>query len=161
MAPGNPDTFRVDARSTGDPLAIAAIVATMQRAAAAVVRGDAAGVASMFADEEAVTSFDFMQPGITSVADIRANVEDIAREAVGAVVMHYPHITVHVVSADFAWSLAYGEFAMNDRDGRRTDLSMSVTDVWRKIGGRWRAVHEHTSLPIDMKTGSAIMKQQR
>lgn len=160
MTRGNHNALRVGEGSTGDPAEVAAIIEVIRKAALAVVHGDPDGVADMFAQDESVTSFDFMQPGLTTVADIRNNVENIARTAAGPVVMRYPLVTVHVVSPDFAWSLAYGELDLTNLDGTKTDLRMSVTDIWRKLDGRWRAVHEHTSLPADMANGSVILKQE-
>jgi ketosteroid isomerase-like protein len=32
-----------------------------------------------------------------------------------------------------------------------------VTDVYRKIGGQWRVVHEHVSVPTNLETGKAAL----
>jgi uncharacterized protein (TIGR02246 family) len=42
-----------------------------------------------------------------------------------------------------------------DKDGNRLSLTYRVTDVWRKIGGKWLIIHEHTSFPADFETGKA------
>ena len=39
------------------------------------------------------------------------------------------------------------------RDGKTLDLTVRVTDVYRKIGGKWLIVHEHVSVPVDLTTG--------
>jgi uncharacterized protein (TIGR02246 family) len=33
------------------------------------------------------------------------------------------------------------------------DLTVRVTDVYRKINGKWLIVHEHVSVPVDLDTG--------
>jgi ketosteroid isomerase-like protein len=33
------------------------------------------------------------------------------------------------------------------------DLTVRVTDVYRKIKGNWLIVHEHVSVPVDLETG--------
>jgi ketosteroid isomerase-like protein len=33
------------------------------------------------------------------------------------------------------------------------DMTVRVTDVYRKQDGRWRIVQEHVSAPIDLATG--------
>jgi ketosteroid isomerase-like protein len=33
------------------------------------------------------------------------------------------------------------------------DLTVRVTDVYRKINGTWLIVHEHVSVPVDLDTG--------
>ncbi|MBV8722448.1 MAG: nuclear transport factor 2 family protein, partial [Candidatus Eremiobacteraeota bacterium] len=38
------------------------------------------------------------------------------------------------------------------KSGKTFDYTVRVTDVYRKIGGSWRIVQEHLSLPIDRTT---------
>ena len=33
------------------------------------------------------------------------------------------------------------------------DITVRVTDVYRKINGKWLIVHEHVSVPVDLDTG--------
>jgi len=40
-----------------------------------------------------------------------------------------------------------------DTKDKPVDLTMRVTDVYRKIGDTWRIVHEHISFPVDLDTG--------
>jgi ketosteroid isomerase-like protein len=40
-----------------------------------------------------------------------------------------------------------------DKDGKKVDVTIRVTDGYRKIGGKWLIVHEHVSAPIDLTTG--------
>ena len=42
------------------------------------------------------------------------------------------------------------------RDGKTLDLTVRVTDVYRKIGGKWLIVHERVSVPVDLTTVSQI-----
>ena len=39
------------------------------------------------------------------------------------------------------------------RDGNTLDLTVRVTDVYRKINGKWLIVHEHVSVPVDVASG--------
>ena len=39
-----------------------------------------------------------------------------------------------------------------DKDGKPIDLTVRLTDGYRKIGGRWLIVHEHVSVPVDLAT---------
>lgn len=41
------------------------------------------------------------------------------------------------------------------KDGSRVDVVVRVTDVYRKIGGKWLIVQEHVSFPVDIDTGKA------
>jgi ketosteroid isomerase-like protein len=40
-----------------------------------------------------------------------------------------------------------------DTKGRPVDLTVRVTDVYRKIKGNWLIVHEHVSVPVALDTG--------
>lgn len=38
-------------------------------------------------------------------------------------------------------------------DGSKMDITVRVTRVFRKVGGKWLIVHEHVSVPVDLTTG--------
>lgn len=40
-------------------------------------------------------------------------------------------------------------------DGTGVDLVVRVTDVFRKLNGKWLIVHEHVSFPVDIDSGKA------
>ena len=40
-----------------------------------------------------------------------------------------------------------------DTKGQPVDLTVRVTDGYRKIGGNWLIVLEHVSVPVDLATG--------
>lgn len=41
------------------------------------------------------------------------------------------------------------------KDGTAKELVIRVTDVFRKIGGKWLIVQEHVSFPVDIDSGKA------
>lgn len=61
---------------------------------------------------------------------------------------------LHVVAAG---TLGYGYSIQHltgaDAKGQTIDLTVRVTDVYRKIKGHWLVVHEHVSVPVDLATG--------
>lgn len=40
-----------------------------------------------------------------------------------------------------------------DTKGKATDMTVRVTDVYRKIKGQWLIVQEHVSVPVNLDTG--------
>jgi len=44
---------------------------------------------------------------------------------------------------------------LTDKYGKKVDTTLRVTDVYRKIKGKWLIVHEHVSVPVDLNTGKA------
>jgi ketosteroid isomerase-like protein len=43
------------------------------------------------------------------------------------------------------------------KGGQKAAFWLRVTDVYRKIGGQWRVVHEHVSVPTNLETGKAAL----
>jgi ketosteroid isomerase-like protein len=41
--------------------------------------------------------------------------------------------------------------------GQKAAFWVRVTDMYRKIGGQWRVVHEHVSVPANLETGKAAL----
>jgi ketosteroid isomerase-like protein len=58
-----------------------------------------------------------------------------------------------------AGSVAYGHNVQTgyftDKNGSRVNATVRVTDVFRKIKGKWLIVQEHVSFPVDIATGKA------
>jgi ketosteroid isomerase-like protein len=44
-----------------------------------------------------------------------------------------------------------------DTKGNPSDMTVRVTDVYRRIGSKWLIVHEHVSIPVNLDTGKADM----
>ena len=43
------------------------------------------------------------------------------------------------------------------KGGKKTEFWLRVTQVYRKIDGQWRVVHEHVSVPTNLETGKAAL----
>jgi uncharacterized protein (TIGR02246 family) len=58
------------------------------------------------------------------------------------------------VGADrnLAYSHSIQRVSGTDKQGKKLDLTVRVTDVYQKIGGRWLIIHEHVSVPVDLAT---------
>jgi len=60
--------------------------------------------------------------------------------------------------------LAYGHGIFRtsgpDKAGRPLDLTVRVTDVFKKISGEWLVIHEHVSWPVDIETGKADLSSK-
>ena len=56
-------------------------------------------------------------------------------------------------------NLGYGHsiqrVVMTGKDGSKMDLTVRLTDCYRKIDGKWLITHEHVSVPVDLGTGKA------
>ncbi|HTY56465.1 MAG TPA: nuclear transport factor 2 family protein [Candidatus Binataceae bacterium] len=45
--------------------------------------------------------------------------------------------------------------AGTDKDGEQMELNIRVTEIYQRINGKWQIIHEHASVPVDIKTGKA------
>ena len=67
--------------------------------------------------------------------------------------------TVSDLSITVVGTVAYGrnvqETHFTAKDGSKTTAVVRVTDVYRKINGKWLIVQEHVSFPVDLATGKA------
>lgn len=143
--------------STGNPQDVEEIVRTLRQAAKAVGK-ESAGVLDMFHVAPSTVLFDYLAPGITTLEELRGNADNLAQHATG-VVFNYPKVTVRVLSGDVAYSMAYSHLEATIEDGSTLNVNSCVTNIWQRMGGRWRAIHEHSSLPVDVSTGTADLHQ--
>jgi len=54
---------------------------------------------------------------------------------------------------NLAYSHSIQRLSGTDKQGKKLDVTVRVTDVYQKVGGRWYIVHEHVSVPVDLDTG--------
>lgn len=68
--------------------------------------------------------------------------------------------TVSDVSVTAEGKIAYGHSIQHlsgtGMDGTPMDMTVRVTDVYRKIDGKWLIVQEHVSVPIDFASGKPV-----
>jgi len=129
------------------------INASVQRLVAAVDAKDINAIMAYYTPDESLFVYDAIPP----------------RQYVGAAAFRkdwteflaaYP-ATVHADTTDWKveveGNLAFGHGAFRTvgpgKDGKPLDLTVRVTDIYRKINGKWLVVHEHVSFPVDLATG--------
>jgi ketosteroid isomerase-like protein len=61
------------------------------------------------------------------------------------------------IAGKIAYSHSIQHLSCTNKDGSPVEMNASVTDVYRKIGGKWLIVLEHLSVPIHIATGRAEM----
>ena len=60
-------------------------------------------------------------------------------------------------NGNFACAASQIEFDAVLKDGKKMSLSVRQLDAFKKIGNEWKIMQQHISLPIDPKSGAAIM----
>jgi ketosteroid isomerase-like protein len=68
-----------------------------------------------------------------------------------------PKLTISDISVTANGDLGFGRSIQRitgtDPKGQPVDLTVRVTDGYRKINGKWLIVLEHVSVPVDLTTG--------
>ena len=69
--------------------------------------------------------------------------------------------TISDLSIDAGGKMAYSHSIQRvtgtDAKGKPVDMTVRVTDVYRRTGNDWRIVHEHVSVPVNTDTGKPDM----
>lgn len=58
---------------------------------------------------------------------------------------------------DIAFSCSFLHLSATMMSGQKIDYWERLTCCFQKIGNKWLIVHEHVSLPVDLKNGKAVM----
>ena len=66
-------------------------------------------------------------------------------------------LTVNV-DGNTAYSYSFQHYVAKTKSGESRDLTVRVTDVYRKMGGKWLIVQEHVSVPVDPQTGKGAFQ---
>ncbi len=64
------------------------------------------------------------------------------------------------VSGDVAYSHSIQSVNGSVGHGKNLSFTVRVTDVLRKINGKWLIVQEHVSVPVDVMTGKADLQSR-
>jgi ketosteroid isomerase-like protein len=133
----------------------AAIQALEMRFAAAFAARDLDGVMKAYAPGKDLVVFDVVPPREYVGWDAyRADWKTTLAGFKGPINVKISELKIET-SAPLAYSRSIQHVSGTGVDGQPRDLTVRVTDVYRKIGGHWLIVHEHVSVPVDLATGKA------
>jgi ketosteroid isomerase-like protein len=138
----------------------AEINASLQHLVASVNAKDINGIMAYYTPDESLIVFDAVLPRqYVGAAAYRKDWEDYLAAYPGAI-----HSDVTDWKMETEGNLAYGHGIFHttgpDKDGKLLDLTLRVTDIYRKQDGKWLVVHEHVSWPVDLATGKADMSSK-
>lgn len=132
-----------------DAAAEAAIRALIEERVAAMHARDAARAVATLADD--VVAFELAPPLALGGAAVRdaAGLEAWFAGWDGPVTIDVRDLTI-AASGDVGWCHSLNRLAGRRVDGRAVDMWMRSTLGLRKVDGRWRIAHGHSSLPFMM-----------
>jgi ketosteroid isomerase-like protein len=129
----------------------AEIRAVMKARVEAVHAKDAARLVAHHAAD--VVAYDLLEPlQYKGVADLRRRAQQWFDGYDGPMAYEIRDL---VVEAGHGVAFCHGlhHVAGTLKDGQKVDMWWRATQGFRLVDGKWRIVHEHSSLPFDMATG--------
>ncbi len=134
-----------------------AIRALNQRFIAAVKARDINMIMSVYIPDESLFVFDAIPPRqYVGAKAYRKDFEEFLGMFPGPIEYSLSDLSVTATST-LGYSHRIESWTLTDKAGKRVPLVFRVTDVYRKINGKWLIVHEHVSFPVDPATGKADM----
>lgn len=130
------------------------IKALEDRYVAALKAKDVDAIMKVYVPDETLLVFDVIPPRqYVGAAAYRKDWAQFLGAFAGPITVE---LSDFAVAADH--NLAYGHsiqrIAGTDNKGKGIDVTVRVTDVYKKIKGRWLIIHEHVSVPVDFGTGT-------
>ena len=123
------------------------------RFAAAVNAKDIDAIMKVYVPDESLLVFDVVPP--RQYAGAKAYRKDW--EGFLALFNGSPKFEITDLNVVAVGPLGYGHSIQRvsgtDAKGQPIDLTVRVTDVYRKVKGNWLVAHEHVSVPVDLDTG--------
>lgn len=138
--------------STGDKGKIEALYQAYLKAFNAK---DVNAIMANYAPGDALFVFDVIPPRQYPGWDAyKKDWEDLFAAMTGPIEMQMSDLSITVVgSIAYTHNIQSGYFT--GKDGSKLNLAVRVTDVLRKMNGKWLIVQEHISVPVDFATGKA------
>jgi ketosteroid isomerase-like protein len=130
-----------------------------RRFASAMNNKDVDGVMSAYAPGNSLFVFDVVGPpgAHSSWEEYRDAFGQMFASIGGPLRFAMSDIDVHV-SGDVAYGRSLQRVSgIRTKDGKPFDYTVRVTDVYRRMGGKWLIVQEHISLPIDRSTFTPVL----
>lgn len=133
----------------------AAIESLEARFSAAFNARDLNAIMSVYAPGTGLFVFDVTPPRQhVGWADYKSDWQDLFKAFPGPI-----HFSITDLSIAVVGPVAYGHsiqrVLFTQANGSKVDNVLRVTDVYRRIHGRWLIVQEHVSVPVDGQTGKA------
>jgi ketosteroid isomerase-like protein len=135
------------------PTDTAQLQALEQKLAASVEARDLNSIMQAYIPDESLFVFDVIPPRqYVGAKAFRKDWEDFLAGTKGPLAYHISDLAV-VPVGDIAYGHSIQRIVATGTKGDPVDLTTRVTDVYRKLGGRWVIVQEHISIPVDLDTG--------
>ena len=132
--------------------AAADVRALEDRFVAAFKAKDVDAIMKAYAPDQTLVVFDVVPPRqYVGAAAYRKDWQTFLGSFDGPITLGLTDLDV-AADRNLAYSHSIQRVAGTDEQGKKLDLTVRVTDVYKKARGRWLIIHEHVSVPVDLET---------
>jgi uncharacterized protein (TIGR02246 family) len=125
------------------------------RFAAAFKAKDIDGIMKCYLPDESLIVFDAVPPReYVGAKAYRKDFEEFFAPFPGPAEFEMTGLSV-TTNGQLGFSHGIQHCVLTDKDGKKQEFTVRVTDCYRKVNGKWLIVHEHVSWPADPETGKA------
>ena len=131
---------------------VAQIRALEAQFAAAFNNKDLDGIMKVYLPDQSLFVFDVVPPRqYVGIQAYRKDFADFLGLFKGPIKFTIEDLAV-AADGRLGWGHSIQRVTGTDTKGQPIDLTVRVTDVYRKVKGHWLVVHEHVSVPVDIAT---------
>jgi ketosteroid isomerase-like protein len=131
-----------------------------ERLVAAIEARDINGIMALYVPDESLRVFDLLPPRqYVGATEHQKNWERFLARYSGTIhaeVSDWRTETAGDLAVGYGISRIYGP----GKDGKPLDVTVRLTDIFKKINGKWLVIHEHVSCPIDVASGKADLSSK-
>jgi ketosteroid isomerase-like protein len=128
--------------------------------AAAVRAKDVDAIMKVYVPDDSLFVFDVTPPRqYVGAAAYRKDWEDLLNDIEGPIKFEITDLAV-TVDGNLGYSHSIQTMTGKNKRGDLVDLTVRVTDAYRKIDGHWLVTMEHVSVPVDLATGEPDLRSK-
>ena len=130
------------------------------RFVAAVKAKDVDAIMKVYVPDQSLFVFDVTPPRqYVGAAAYRKDWQEFLGLFAGPITFELSDLDI-TAGEDLAYSHSIQHVAGTDKPGHKIDVTVRVTDVYKKTGGTWLIIHEHVSVPVDLASGKPDLESK-
>jgi len=134
----------------------AAIRVLEDKFAAAFNAKDVNAIMALYTSSDDMVVFDVTPPRqYTGWDAYKKDWESMFAANPGPLVFQVSDLSV-TVGGDVAYGHSIQSVTTTDKKGKKVNLTVRVTDGYKKVNGQWLIAHEHVSIPVDLATMKGV-----
>ena len=118
---------------------------------------DLNGIMAIYEPGDALVSYDIVPPlQYSGYEAYKKDYQEFLDQFQGPVDIEYRDLKI-VAGDTVAFSRGLERMTGTMKNGQKFDAWVRFTECYRKTNGRWLAIHDHISVPVDLDTGKAVL----